>query len=179
MRTRWTSESRLLGKCACGAGGLCFAKPVGLATTARAGPAGTPLPAQRPLVGYGLRPARDRTTDSPGEACPPSRLPCRGGVIFKTVMRSRRRSDHTVTVGLRIARTVSVVNRLALRGIDIRLCPTREFVVAPQSKCARRAFALRCHDVMCGCGWRMCTPRRVSRRAAEVPCAINSRAVTV
>ena len=119
---------------------LCFAKLVWLATTARAGPAGTPLPAQRPLVGYGLRPARDFAIDSPGEACPPSRLQCRGWVMLRTVMRSRGRSVHTFTLGMRIAGSVSVANRLALRGVDIRLGPAQKSVVARQSQRAEARF---------------------------------------
>jgi len=116
---------------------------------------------------------------SPWEDSPPSRLQCRGWGRLGTVMRSRRRADHTFTVGSRIARTVSVANSLALRGVPIRLCPTQESVVAPQSHARLRVSALRCHDEMCGCCWRMCTPRRVNRRAAETSSAISSRRVTV
>ncbi len=70
-------------------------------------------------VGSGLRPARD-TIDATGEARPPSRLQCRGGGDIGTDVRSRRRSNHTVTARQLIAPSVSVASRLALRGVDIR-----------------------------------------------------------
>ena len=101
-------------------GWLCFAKPLGLATTARDVPAGTPLPAQRTLVGCGLRPARDIAIDSPGEACPPSRLQCRGWGRLRTFMRSRRRSSHTVTAREAIAPDTSAARLFTLGGVHIR-----------------------------------------------------------
>ena len=83
----------------------------------RAGGQASPVSATGSAPGCALRATlstrRERPAHRPG---------CNvvGGDDVGTVMRSRRRSNHTVTARQLIAPSVSVASRLALRGVDIR-----------------------------------------------------------
>ena len=101
---------------ACGAGGLCFAKPfLWPATTARTGQAGNLFSLTPRDAGSGLRPPRG-CSEIARKAPPPTRWPCRGLLGLKTEARSRRRSGHTFTARKSIALGTPVARLLALRG---------------------------------------------------------------
>ena len=157
-------------------GRLCFAKPLWLATTARARPAGRPLPSRRPGRLRAAPCARHYRRDGRGLPAAPAAVSWWGRV--KDCHAIARRASHTFTERESIAPDTSVARLFALRGANIR--QQRPFMTSWHRKHASLGLAcFRCHDVMDRCCWRMFAPRRANRRAAEVSGAIGSRSVNV
>ena len=156
--------------------GLCFAKPLWLATTARAGPAGRPLPSRRPGRLRAAPCARHYRRDGRGLPAAPAAVSWWGWVKDCSAI---AKAIESYIHGARIDR--------ARHLCSASVCPTGckhspatpvHDVVAPKTReTEARVFSVPRRTLEQPS--RMSTPRRASRLAAETEGAISGRAVAV